>query len=190
MKLKVGTEGQRVGLFLGVDMRPFTHRSQKIATVSEKLVHMESSLTSVLVSDGATSVDKLPSLDTLIASAEKQDRVSFPLGDSGVRTASSVSLQQPTIADVQAAPNPEVAAQKGISDGGLVKVSDKAKIINSDPNSKFQVLRTAPLPGSNASSSSTLSVAVREDQKYNPASYSEFVIREPGRPEMRVPVLS
>ena len=159
-------------------------------TVSEKLVHMESSLTSVLVSDGATSVDKLPSLDTLIASAEKQDRVSFPLGDSGVRTASAVSLQQPTIADVQAAPNPEVAAQKGISDGGLVKVSDKAKIINSDPNSKFQVLRTAPLPGSNASSSSTLSVAVREDQKYNPASYSEFVIREPGRPEMRVPVLS
>ena len=31
MKLKIGTEGQRVGLFLGVDMRPFTHRSQKIA---------------------------------------------------------------------------------------------------------------------------------------------------------------
>ena len=34
MKLKVGTEGQRVGLFLGVDMRPFTHRSQKIAAAA------------------------------------------------------------------------------------------------------------------------------------------------------------
>ena len=34
MKLKIGTEGQRVGLFLGVDMRPFTHRSQKIASPS------------------------------------------------------------------------------------------------------------------------------------------------------------
>ena len=34
MKLKVGTEGQRVGLFLGVDMRSFTHRSQKIASPS------------------------------------------------------------------------------------------------------------------------------------------------------------
>ena len=34
MKLKVGTEGQRVGLFLEVDMRPFTHRSQKIASPS------------------------------------------------------------------------------------------------------------------------------------------------------------
>jgi len=159
-------------------------------TVSEKLVQMESTLTSGLEVGGATSVDKLPSLDTLIASSAKVDQVSVPLHDSGVRISAPVSLQQPTIADVQAAPNPEVASQKGISDGGLVKVSDKAKIINRDPNSKFQVLRTAPPPGISASASFTLSVAVLEDQKFNPASYSDFVIREPGRPEMRVPVLS
>ena len=161
-----------------------------LKTVSEKLVQMESALTSGLEVGGATSVDKLPSLDTLIASSAKADHVSIPLHDSGVRISAPVSLQQPTIADVQAAPNPEVASQKGISDGGLVKVSDKAKIINRDPNSKFQVLRTAPPPGISASASFTLSVAVLEDQKFNPASYSDFVIREPGRPEMRVPVLS
>ena len=97
-------------------------------------------------------------------------------------------LQQPTIAQVLAAPNPEIAAQKGVSHGGLVIVSDKAKVV-APSSTLFSVVQTARPVGVTASASATLTVTVPEAEKLNPASYTEFRVREPGRPEFRVPVL-
>ena len=147
------------------------------------------SLTGLMEASSANSVSKLPSLDSFIDSSRQDHAHPSPSVDSAIRTASFAAIQQPTIDQVRAAPNPEDAGRKGIADGGLVKVSNQASIIhfdNSNSGSKFRVLRTAP--SSPASASQVLAVCVPKDQKFNPASYSEFVIREPGRPEIRVPV--
>jgi len=150
------------------------------------------SLTVLMEAGSANSVSKLPSLDSFIYSSRQDHAHPSPSVNSAIRTTSFAAIQQPTIDQVRAAPNPEDAGRKGITDGGLVKVSNQASIIhfdNSNSGSKFQVLRTAPPSGSAASSSQVLAVTVPRDHKFNPASYSEFVIREPGHPEIRVPVL-
>jgi hypothetical protein len=149
------------------------------------------SLTGLMEASSANSVSKLPSLDSFIDSSRQDHAHPSPSVDSAIRTTSFAAIQQPTIDQVRAAPNPEDAGRKGIADGGLVKVSNQASIIhfdNSNSGSEFRVLRTAPPSGSAASASQVLAVCVPEDHKFNPESYSEFVIREPGRPEIRVPV--
>jgi hypothetical protein len=152
-------------------------------SVSEKLTLVESGLSGLAKSRGETSVDKLQTLEEFKVS---------PLSDcgnvvssSGIRTAASVSIQQPTIAQVQSAPSSEVAAQKGLTDGGFVNVSKEATISTS--SSAIHVLRTAP-PSGASGVTHTLAVVVPETEKLNPASYSDITIREPGRPEIRVPV--
>jgi len=152
--------------------------------VSEKLTLVESGLSGLAKSSGETSVDKLQSLDEFKVSSVSDRENTLP--SSGIRTAVSVSIQQPTIAQVQTAPSSEVAGQKGLTDGGFVNVSKQATISTS--SSAIRVLRTAVPAGANGVNH-TLAVVVPETEKLNPASYSEITIREPGRPEIRVPVL-
>jgi hypothetical protein len=151
--------------------------------VSEKLTLVESGLSGLAKSSGETSVDKLQSLDEFKVSSVSDRENTLP--SSGIRTAASVSIQQPTIAQVQTAPSSEVAGQKGLTDGGFVNVSKQATISTS--SSAIRVLRTAAPAGANGVNH-TLAVVVPETEKLNPASYSEITIREPGRPEIRVPV--
>jgi hypothetical protein len=144
--------------------------------VSEKLTLVESGLRGLAETSGETSVDKLQSLEEFKVSS-LIDRGN-PLPSSDIRTAASVSIQQPTVAQIQTAPSSEVAGQKGLTDGGFVNVSKQAIICSS--NAAIHVLRTtAP---------NTIAVVVPETEKLNPASYSDIIIREPGRPECRVPV--
>ena len=131
------------------------------------------SLTVLMEASSANSVSKLPSLDSFIDSSRQDHAHPSPSVDSAIRTAAFAVIQQPTIDQVRAAPNPEDAGRKGITDGGLVKVSNQASIIhfdNSNSGSKFQVLRTA---GSADSASQVLAATVPKGHKFNPTSESE-----------------
>jgi hypothetical protein len=135
----------------------------------------------------ATPVNELRSLDEFTRENPPKHQVPVAAGACAIRAAEPVTIQQPTIAQVWSAPTPSVAAQQGVSDGGLIRVSGTASIIP-PPILNFHVLRTASPPGAAPDSSQTLSVVVPEAEKFNPSSYSQFTVQEPDGSVFEVPV--